>query len=53
MNRRLKWIAAIEKYQKFDFSINHFNVCNLHFHQNDFKKCGKLNPEAVPNEFDQ
>lgn len=51
-NQRIKWVQAIEKYQKID--RQKFNVCIRHFQDKDLKQKGKnkmLISDAIPSIF--
>ena len=38
---RSKWIQAIELYQEFDYAIQTYHICSLHFLPTDIQKNGK------------
>lgn len=38
---RSKWIAAIENYQEFDYSVQNYYICSLHFEPSDITSHGK------------
>lgn len=54
--QREKWIAEVEKIQKFQHNRKEYNVCIRHFEPRDFVKKGNkfiLNSEAVPSIFEK
>lgn len=53
-NTRNKWIAAIETFQKFDYVVQCYLVCALHFDASDIERNGKrtkLKSGALPKYF--
>lgn len=54
---RSKWISAIEESQPFDYVVQTYHVCSLHFHHDDIMtkgkrktvKCGKV-PSIFPTD---
>lgn len=53
--RREKWIAGIQKHQKFNESKKEFNVCHRHFVSSDLLSIGErkiLKLSATPQIFD-
>lgn len=54
VNKREKWIAAIETHQKFDYNVAVFSVCEQHFPAYMIIRRGKtsvLKKDAVPSIF--
>lgn len=58
-DKRMVWIAAIEKHQEFNYHISKFYVCESHFRKDDIYKNRKrttllpnVTPTIFPNETD-
>lgn len=48
---RSKWIDVISKEQEFHNIFTYFNVCSLHFNEQEVTKSGKLQNDSVPSIF--
>lgn len=48
---RSKWIDVISKEQEFHNIFTYFNVCSLHFNEQEVTKSGKLQNGSVPSIF--